>query len=364
MTEIDTLFEQLKELTSLTGVSGQEENVVKFLSEKLLKISDEVFIDPFGNISALRKGAEVGPTYMISAHSDEVGGVITSITEDGFLRFYPVGVVDPRIFPGIRLLIDQNMFGTTVCKPGHTSTHHDGQADFPGDLLIDIGATSCEQVHKWGVQPGSIISFVSPLIRMKENNLVMGKAIDNRIGCLILLQLFEKLQGVKFSGNLYGVVTVQEEIGMMGARMISNRLKPDFAIVLDTVPLDDTPLQSMPDVPINLGGGPVVQLRTGKDNVFLGTVAHKSVSELLFRTADEMKIKIQRAAAYGKWVTDAEAIHTSGEGIPTGFLSIPRRYGHTPNELIDLNDVSDAIEIIRTLVVKNASRFTPDFLKQ
>jgi endoglucanase len=364
MTDINIVYEQLKELTLLNGVSGREHDVVKYLKEKFSAISDEVFVDSFGNLSALRRGGGAGPRFMVTAHSDEVGGVVSSVTEDGFLGLCPVGVVDPRILPGTRFLVDHRIIGTVVCVPGHTSNDQDGQNKFAKDLFIDIGAKSASQVFEWNIYQGCVASFVSPITRINQNNRVIGKAIDNRIGCVILLQLFEHLKGKKFSGDLYGVVTVQEEIGMGGAQIISHRINPDFAIVLDTVPLDDTPLKSMPDVPIHLGDGPVVQLRTGKNNIFLGTVAHQNVTELIFDSAKDLKIPLQQTASYGKWVTDGDAIHKSQNGIPTGFLSIPRRYGHTPNEMIDLNDVLDAIEIIKTLVEKKAAQYKTGFLKE
>jgi len=361
MTDSQVIFEQLRELAAWNGVSGKEHAVVKYLKDFLTEFADEVFIDPFGNISALRTGKKPGPRFMISAHSDEVGVVITAVTKDGFLLFTPVGVVDPAIFPGTRLQIGEGIIGTVVVVPGHVSTGANGQPNLAKKLLLDVGAESDSQAYEWGIQPGSVGTFISPLIHLNWENLVMGKAVDNRVGCLILLQLFEQLKGKELPGDLYGVITVQEETGMQGAQMITHRINPDFAIVLDTVPLDDTPLNSMPDVPLHLGGGPVFQLRTGKEAAFLGTVANQNLTNLLQETARDLNIKTQTTATYGKWVTDGAVIHTSQNGIPTAFLSVPRRYGHTPNEVADLNDIAGAIEIIKTFVEKKPDQFCSDF---
>jgi len=358
VTEMDKLFDQLQELTALHGVSGCEQEVVKALKEKFLPLSDQVLVDSFGNLSALKRGNQNGPRFMISAHSDEVGCVVTHISRNGFLGVCPVGVIDPRILPGTRMVVDQRITGTVVCVPGHTSTN---QNEFSKNLLLDIGAKSDVQVQKLGISVGSTASFSSPLTRTSQSDRVIGKAIDNRVGCAILLQLFEQLQGKDFPGELFGVVTVQEEIGMMGARMIAHRIHPDFAIVLDTVPLDDTPLNSMPDVPITMGAGPVIQLRTGKNSVFIGCVAHKKITDLLVTSAQDLDLPLQQTAAYGKWVTDADAIHQSQDGIPTSFLSIPRRYGHTPNEIADLGDVRSAIEILVHLVEKKVGQFNANY---
>ena len=363
MDEIDRLFEQLRDLTALCGISGSEQDVVRYLEEKLSPLVDEVSLDAFGNLTVLRKGSHPGPTLMISVHSDEVGGIVTSITLDGFIGFIPVGVVDKRILPTSRLLVNKKAVGTVSCVPGHISMEQNSQTNWGAKLFIDIGAQSDAQVHEMGIEIGDPVCFISPVIRLNQPNLVMGKALDNRIGCAILLRLFERLKTKQFSGELYGVVTVQEEMAMSGAKVVSNRLVPEYAIVVDTVPLDDTPLQSMPDIPIRLGNGPVVQLRTGKGDLFLGTVANENISRLIFQTAAELKLPVQRIAAYGKWVTDAEVIHTSGKGIPLGFLSIPRRYGHTPNEVIDLNDALIAIDILDALIEKKMDQFSSDFLK-
>lgn len=359
---MDGLFEKLQELTALTGVSGREHAVVKVLKEEFSSLADDVIVDSFGNISAFLDGGLPGPKVMVAAHSDEVGAVVTAVTPDGFLRIHTVGVVDCKIFPGIRLLVDNRVIGTVVCIPGHTSSRHGSEINDVQELLVDIGAKSAAQVAEWHIEPGMAVNYVSPLTKLTQENLVMGKAVDNRVGCLILLKLFEYLRGKKFSGTLYGVATVQEEIGMRGARMITNRINPDFAIVIDTVPLDDTPLKSMPDVPLRLGDGPVLQKWIGRDDLFLGTVASESVSKLLCDASDELGLPLQCVAAYGKWVTDGAAIHTSGSGVPTSFLSIPRRYGHTPNEIIDLNDVQSAIEIMKYVIEKKIPDFKPDFL--
>jgi len=361
MNPIEELKSLLFELTAISGVSGTEQNVVRFLRERLIEYADSVEIDPFGNLIATKKGGKLGPRYMFAAHSDEVGGIITAVTEDGFLRFRLVGIIDPTILPGLRLKIDGRIPGTVVSIPGHTGQAH-GASNRPAAEFIDIGASSQPEAASWGIQPGTSFSFDSPLIELNNPKLLMGKAIDNRIGCAVLIKTLENLSGKTFPGTLYGVVTTQEEIGMRGARMVSNKLKPDFAVALDTVPLDDTPLNSMPDVPIRLGGGPVVQLWEGKVDAFLGTVAHHGVTNMIKSTAQQLDIPLQFSAAYGNWVTDGAAIHVSAEGIPTGFLSIPRRYGHSPNEIVNLEDAGNAIRILTSLAEVSSAEFNADFI--
>lgn len=179
---------------------------------------------------------------------------------------------------------------------------------------------------------------------------LLGKAIDNRAGCAALLRVFERLAEGELEATLYGVVNVQEEIGMRGARQTSARLQPDWAIALDTVPADDTPLAR--EKLIRLGAGPVIQLAEGRMEPLVGTVV-PGVRDLILRTAEEQGFPVQLAAAYGHWTTDAAFIHIAGKRIPTGLVSIPRRYAHSPNELVDLADLVAVVELILALIARN-----------
>lgn len=351
------IFALLQDLGEVTGLSGMEQPLVRLLVEKFSPLADDVQVDAFGNLTAIRYGHERGQNLMIAAHSDEVGGVVTTVTPDGFLRFRPVGVVSPTVLPATRVRVNGTIPGVVVCPPGHASRAEQGRED----MLIDIGAENNAKAAFWGIEPGSGVTFDSPLISMNDPNLVMGRALDNHIGCVELLKTFELLQNVDLPDTLFGVVTVQEEIGMRGARLVASRLCPNFAIALDTVPLDDTPLHSLPDAPFHIGAGPVIQLWEGKPEQFLGTVAHPGVTTLIRETAARLEIPVQLSAAYGMWVTDGAAIHTAGQGIPTGFISTPRRYGHTPNEVINLTDAQAAIRILVALTSKSCAGFKPVF---
>jgi putative aminopeptidase len=359
ITSIEEIKALLLELSAIPAVSGMEQALVRVLLEKFKPLADEVSVDAFGNLFAVRRGPEGSPRLMISAHSDEVGGVVTAISAEGFLRFRPVGVIDPNILPATRVLVDQRIPGTVVCLPGHSGAD---AVNTKRDLFVDVGAHDLEEAKDWGLDIGVGIAFDSPVVSLKNPRLVMGKSLDNRIGCTELLKLFERIQGVPIPLTLYGVVTVQEEIGMRGARMAAARVSPDYAIALDTVPLDDAPTHCMPDAPYGVGHGPVIQMWEGKAEQFLGTVAHPGVTDLIFRTAKMLNISVQRSAAYGMWVTDGAAIHVSGAGIPTGFISTPRRYGHTPNEVLDLADAQAAIQLLTAIVCETSIDFKPSFI--
>lgn len=363
MDKLVRLKSLLQELTQLPGVSGKEQPVVRAVRRAIEPYADEVHVDSYGNIIATRNGSDDAPRMMIAAHSDEVGGVITAILPSGFLRFQSVGVVSPTILPATRVRVANRYVGVISSIPGHLNP-----GDAPGRVLpasalhIDVGAENEAQVREWGIREGASVVFESPLVELENATRVMGKAIDNRVGCAVLISVFEELAGKTLPVTLYGVVNVLEEIGMRGARMTSARLQPDFAIALDTVPADDTPLSNGPEMAFGLGCGPVIQLCEGKAEQFLGTVAHPDVRDLILSTAQSEKIPVQLSAAYGHWTTDGAAIHTTGQGIPTGFVSVPRRYAHTPNEMLDLTDAVEAARLLTAIAGRTGGNFNPDFL--
>ncbi len=364
MSESTSLIQLLEDLSSLSAVSGMEQAVVAAIYKKLKPFSDEIIIDDFGNLIAIRHGAKPGPRLMLAAHSDEVGGIVTCITKSGFLKFQLVGVINPAILPSMRVRIAGKILGTIGSIPGHLAVEDTvPKVKQPKELFIDVGAIDEVEVRSWGIQEGSSVSFESPLVQLGNPNLVMGKAIDNRIGCAVLISLFETLWHEKFPGTLYGVINVQEEIGMHGASMTTARIQPDYAIALDTIPTDDTPNALQSNNLFSIGSGPVIQLWEGKRELFIGTVAHHAVTKIILDSAKNLGMKVQISAEYGSWVTDGAVIHKSGLGIPTGFVSIPRRYAHTPNEILDIRDVTDAIDLLLYLIREQTVEYNPSFIQ-
>jgi putative aminopeptidase FrvX len=348
VTELEKLKSYLRELTALPGISGAEGDVARCMAEHLRRFADRVDVDDYGDVMAERHGG-TAPSLMIAAHSDEVGAMVRSITADGFLRFHTIGFVGHAILPAARVLVAGKFPGVVGAQPAHLETEADRARVKPPALLhIDVGAQSEAEVRAWGIREGDQITFVSELVELHNASRVMGKAIDNRIGCAVLLSVFEALRGEELPGTLYGVANVQEEIGSRGARMSTARLKPDWAIALDTVPADDTPLAS--ESLFSLGKGPVIQLIEGRAEQYIGTIIHPRVRDYILQTAEAEEIPVQLSAAYGSWTTDAALIHVTGEGVPTGFVSIARRYAHSPNEVLDLNDAIRAVQLLTALV--------------
>lgn len=357
----ERLYQRLAELTALDGVSGSEQSVVAYLAEALAGLSDEVDLDPFGNLVATRHGPSGGRRLMILAHSDEVGCIVREIRPDGMIGLLPMGLLSLRALPGSRVRIGRGAVPGVVGVP---SGHLEGAAGAPAPdsaLHIDVGAASESEVRDLGIQEGDPIAFDSPLRRLSGSR-VTGKAIDNRIGCAILLELLERLRGEALPATLLAAVSVQEEIGMRGARMIGSRWQPSLAIALDTVPAEDAGSWTGPgrSGSVRLGAGPVVQMVEGVISAFTGTVHHPGVRRLILEASRRAQTPVQFSVS-GHWTTDAAAVHVSGAGVPTGFISIPRRYSHSPVEVLDLRDAERAVDLL-VEVVRTAGQADLHFL--
>ena len=227
------------------------------LLELMRPWADEVEVDGFGNIFATRRGSQPGPRLMLAAHSDEIGAMVKSIENNGFVRFHKVGgTLDPLLL-GRKVLVNGHV-GIIGVKAGHMQTPEERtRVVSSDDLYIDLGVDSAAAVSALGVKVGDPIVYVADLDTLGGNpDRVFGKAVDNRIGCAVLVKLLESLQGVSFAGEICAAITVQEEVGLRGATMAAHRVAPDLAIALDTVPAGDTPdINTNKELPIHIGRG-------------------------------------------------------------------------------------------------------------
>lgn len=338
------LLTLLQELTAIPGVSGQEQPVVRRLAELFKPLADKVEVDQFGNIYALKKGKPGGPRLMIAAHSDEIGAMVKSVEKNGYIRLEKVGgTLDPLLL-GRKVRVNGHL-GVVGVKAGHLQTPEERtKVVAASNLYIDMGVNSDDEVKAMGIRIGDPIVYDSVLEVMTNTDRVVGKAIDDRIGCAILVKLFEKLQGVELAGDLYAVITVQEEVGLRGAIVSTFKLNPDYAIALDTIPSGDTPdISTLKELPIRIGCGPVFPLLAGGSP--RGNIMHPGFKNFLINTAEKTCIPYQLATFSGG-TTDISAIHLVREGIVAGAVTMPRRYSHSPVELLDLNDAVNTFGLL------------------
>lgn len=351
----ERIKESLKILTGLPGPSGAEQKVIKYLKESFEKVSDEVSVDSWGNIIAVKKGKSDGPKLMIMAHADEIGLIVKAITENGFIMFNKVGTGGDITLPGRKVLIKGEIPGVIGIKAGHLQTPEERKTVKPASqCYIDVGATSKEEVKKFGIKVGDTIVFKSDFFELTNKDLICTKAIDDRIGCAVILELFKELKAEDFAGTLYGAISVQEEIGMRGAGMIGNQIKPDYAIALDTIPSGDTPDIGPNQLPIRLGGGPACPLMDGIGGQTVANIVHPKVKRMIEVQAKNAGIEVQFVTLAGEmYTTDSTNLSVANGGIASGILAIPRRYSHSPVELADINDAVDTFKILEGIIKDN-----------
>ena len=340
----EDFYKNLKELAAIPGSPGREHLVVKRLVEQLKPLA-QVEVDHMGNIYAILKGSKPGPTVMVSAHSDEIGCMVSAIDERGFLRMERTGGMMDSLLVGRKVEVNGH-FGVIGVKAGHLQTAAEMTKVLPVEnMYVDIGAASREEVLEMGIQIGDSVTYISDLDRFTNQDLICGKAIDNRSCCVMLVELFKKLQDKDFSGTLVGLVAVQEEVGLRGAQIAGFKVDPDYVLVLDTIACVDTPDGNY--YPIAIGKGPVLPLLSGGGA--RGNLMAPQMKDLIMKYAKKTGVPIQ-LSVMSKGTTDLSSIHLVKEGILGAAITFPRRYSHSPVEMADLNDFEGGFKLLEAMV--------------
>lgn len=325
----------IKELTQLDGVSGNEHVVRGFIKERITEYADEVITDSIGNLIALKRGIP-DKKVMIAAHMDEVGFIISGVTEKGFLEFKTVGGIDTRVIISKKVRIGKNavkgvigMKAIHLQKPAERETVPQVR-----DIFIDIGANSREEALKL-VNLGDYAAFDTDFEELGEGS-IKAKAIDDRAGCAVLMELIK--QPVKY--DTYFVFTVQEEVGLRGAGVAAYRINPDIALVLEATTCSDVFGSEEDEYVTSMGGGVAVSFMD------MRTIVNADYHKWLFNTAKSAGIPVQykRSASGGN---DAGKIHLTRGGVKTASLSVPCRYLHSPCGIASMNDVSAMYDLTR-----------------
>jgi putative aminopeptidase FrvX len=340
------MIEVFEELCGLPGVSGNEAAVAEYIKNKLSKMSGvEYKTDRLGNILVHKNGAREAKTrLMLSSHMDEVGLIITNVGESGFLKFTSVGGVDPRVVLGRRVKIGSSgVMGVIGTKAVHlqNADERSKAPDFDS-LLIDIGASSREDALKY-VKPGDTAVFDSGFVRFGDS-FIKSKAIDDRIGCAILLEILSKKQGC----DIEAAFVVQEEVGLRGSRAAAFTIAPQASIVVEATTAAD--LSGVPDEKkvCFLGKGPVISFMDGR------TIYDRELYDTAFETAKEINVPCQPKLAVAGG-NDAGAIHISREGVKTLAVSLPCRYLHSPSCVIKYEDAENTFALVNELCGRIAS---------
>jgi len=330
----------VKELVSLGAPSGFEDTVRNFIKEKA--VADEVYIDSIGNLICHKKGN--GKKVMVSAHMDEVGLIITEITDKGFLKFDTLGGIETAVLCSKKVLIGDNKVpGIISAKAIHLQKGDEVTSPLKiKDLCIDIGAKDKEAAKKI-VNLGDYAIFDGEYIEFGDN-LAKSKALDDRVGCAILLELMKE----NYDSDMYFVFSVQEEVGLRGATVAAYNIKPDIALVIEGTTCSDVYGSKPHNQVTNLGGGAVM---TAMDRA---AISDKEYYDFIMKTASEngIKLQIKRTAMGG---TDAGAIQRSCAGVKTAVLAVPCRYIHSPVSVMNLEDYESVYKLAK-VVLNNIER--------
>ncbi len=359
----DALKATLRDLSTLHGISGHEQPLVEYFRKRVGSLADEVQVDRYGNVTAIKRGRAERPRLMLAAHLDEIGFVVKSIDDQGFLRFDRIGGMGDGILPCRRVSVN-GRFGLIGSRSGHLLSS-DEQTRLPAvaDMYIDVGASSAAEVATMGIRVGDPVSFMGELAEFAGTDRVCAKAMDDRMGVAVLIQVLTELRGVTPGGPLFAVATVLEQVGLRGAIMLTPRLAPDYAIAIDGLSAGDTPDSSpIRDIPLQMGRGPMVLLAASSTSLHIrGSIAHPAMKRYLLGAAEAEGVPVQLATHIGRGSTDAAAIHLSG-GVPTISIGVPRRYSYSPNEVVDLNDMVGAVRILARFVRDMATHQDLEFV--
>jgi putative aminopeptidase FrvX len=340
-------LKRLEQLSNAFGVSGDESEVRKLLCEYVEPLSDSVEQDPLGNLIATVKGSVPdAPSLLLSAHTDEIGFMVSNITKKGFLQFTPVGGWDIRILLAQPVVLHTStgkmIDGVIGSKPPHIQTADERQKIIPiEELFIDIGASDREEVENLGVKIGDRL-ILSQTFKIFENtpNIMRARAFDDRIGCAVLVEVLQQLkERGPPTGTIYGGFSVQEEVGGRGATTMAYTVNPTCALALEGTVAANTPGTKKGTAPSAFGKGPAI---TVMDRSLLADIR---IVRKLEELAEAHKIPYQfkRPPSGG---TDAGRIHIVRGGIPSSVVSVPCRYIHSPNQLARIDDFMNAIQLV------------------
>lgn len=329
-------MELLRKLSETPGIAGREEATRVIVREALTGHVDEISVDSLGNVIAHKKGA--GPKVAVAAHMDEIGFLVSHVDEEtGFLRIEPVGGFDPRTLIAHRVAVHAKggtMYGLIGTKPVHVLTEEE-RKKVPEikDLFVDIGLSGKEAKEK--VRVGDPVTLVQAFADL--GRLITGKALDDRLGVYVGIEAVRRLG--KHKADVYFIATVQEEVGLRGARTSAFAVAPDIGVALDVTPSCDIPGVSAHEQLTRLGKGVAIKV---KDSA---SISHPGLVQFLVNLAEERKIPYQ-LEILPRGGTDAGAIQPAREGVAVVTISIPTRYVHTVVETAHKEDIEAAINLL------------------
>jgi putative aminopeptidase FrvX len=348
-----------KELTEVGGVPGNEYAVKDLMKKYLEPVSEELITDRLGSIVGKKVGQADGVKVLIAGHMDEVGFMVTRITDEGFIRFQTLGGWWSQVMLAQRVTIETRkgtIIGVVGSKPPHILSPEERKKPVEiKDMFIDIGVANKEEAEEAGIRPGDSIIPICPFTPLANPKYLMAKAWDNRVGCAVAIDVLNQLQGQDHPNIVYSGATVQEEVGLRGAQTLANTIGPDFGIAIDVTIGGDTPGVRAEEAPTKLGKGVAIGLYDAS------MIGHKRFIEFATDVAKETGIDVQFDYMAGGG-TDAGKFHLNGQGTPSIVFSIPSRYIHSHAAIIHKDDYDATVKLV-VEVVKRLDREKLEQLK-
>ena len=347
----------LIDLTSARGVPGNEEEVREVFKAYAKDYADEIIFDGLGSVIAKHGQDEKSPRIFISGHMDEVGFMVTKITEKGFIEFQTLGGWWSQVMLAQQVEIKTRegklIHGVIGCKPPHVLSVEARNKPYDiKDMFIDVGSSSEEEVKSWGVRPGDMITPYIEYKRLNDRKFLLAKAWDNRVGTAVALRVLENLAKDGHPNQLFAGSDVMEEVGLRGARTSTYLADPEIAFALDTGTAGDTPGMTPKEADSVLGKGPQILIFDAS------MVPHKKLLNFVTDVAEELEIPFQYTVIAGGG-TDAGQMHLTRQGIPSLAITVPVRYLHSHTSVIHEDDYLNTVKLV-TEVVRRLDRATVD----
>jgi putative aminopeptidase FrvX len=343
---MDKTEKLLKELTEANGVPGYEtevRNVIRRYFEPL----GEIMQDKIGSLICKKTGDAAEPRVLLAGHMDEIGFMVKHITKEGFIMFTALGGWWDQVLLAQRVRIKTSkgdVIGVLGAKPPHLlSAEERKKLVEKKDMYIDIGATSQEEVEKAGVRVGDPVVPVGEFTVLANSKTYLAKAFDDRVGCALVIAGLQSLTKRSHPNTLFGVATVQEEVGVRGATTSVEVVNPDVAIILEVDIAGDVPGIKPEESSIKLGGGPTVLAFDAR------MIPNLKLRDLVVDVAKRSKIPLQMSAVEGG-ATDGAAIHLHKSGVPTVVLAIPTRHIHSHNAIFHRDDFDHAVTLLTGVI--------------
>jgi tetrahedral aminopeptidase len=323
----------IQKLVETQGPSGYEAQIRSVVREEVKQYADALQVDALGNLIVQKgKGSTDGIKIMLSAHIDEIGVMVTQVDANGFIRFTTLGGVRPYTCVSGRVRFLNGASGVIFMEP------LDDMTKLPTieQLYIDLGMSSNQDAL---VRVGDVGTFDRPFLDLGKR--LVAKSMDDRIGAAVLVETLRQIKDTPH--QLYFVFSTQEEVGLRGATTAAFAIDPDLGLSVDVTGTGDTPRRTKVRMEVSLGKGPAIKVRDG------GMLADRRVVDWMVRGAEQLGLPYQLEILEGG-TTDARAMQISRAGMPAGCLSIPCRYVHSPSEMVDFEDVQNAVQLLIELV--------------